>query len=106
MSDWLFLSLFLLAVLSLPAALACAVFFYRTETAHFGCFAYGLILLIFAVVAYLLGLSVGIDLACVRYPSGNLCGLFGFIVTGPLASSLAIVLASSLMTLADKEPSA
>jgi hypothetical protein len=106
MSDWLFLSLFLLAVLSLPAALACAVFFYRTGTAYLGWFAYSLILLISAVVAYLLGLSVGIDLACVRYPSGNLCGLFGFIVTGPLASSLAIVLASSLMTLADKEPSA
>ena len=99
-------SLFLLAVLSLPIALACAVFFYRTGTAYFGWFAFGVILLISAVLAYLLGLSVGIDLACVRYPSGNLCGLFGFIVTGPLASSLAIVLVSSLMTLADREPSA
>src|SRR5215469_15021292 len=49
---------------------------------------------------------LGIDLACVQYPSGNLCGLFGFIVIGPLASSLAIVLASSLMTLTDREPSA
>ena len=106
MSDWLILILLLLALLSLPFALACAVFFYRTETAYFGWFAYSLILLISAVVAYLLGLSVGIDLACVRYPSGNLCGLFGFIVTGPLASSLAIVLVSSLMTLADREPSA
>src|SRR5262245_24105155 len=104
MSDWVFLTLLLLAVLSLPASLACAVFFYRTGTAYFGWFAYGLILLISAFVAYLLGVSVGIDLACVRYPSGNLCGLFGFIVIGPLASSLAIVLVSSLMTLADREP--
>ncbi len=106
MSDWLFLILLLLALLSLPTALACAVFFYRTGTAYFGWFAYGLILLISAVVAYLLGVSVGIDLACVRYPSGNLCGLFGFIVIGPLASSLAIVLVSSLVTLTDREPSA
>src|SRR5215831_10151094 len=82
MSDWLILILLLLALLSLPFALACAVFFYRTETAYFGWFAYSLILLISAVVAYLLGLSVGIDLACVRYPSGNLCGLFGFLVIG------------------------
>jgi len=106
MSDWLFLSLLLLAVLSLPTALACAVFFYRTGTGYLGWFGYSLMLLISAVLAYLLGLSVGIDLACVRYPSGNLCGLFGFIVTGPFASSLAIVLASGLMTLADREPSA
>ena len=106
MSDWLFLILLLLALLSLPTALACAVFFYRTGTAYVGWLAYSLIVLIFAVVAYVLGVSVGIDLACVRYPSGNLCGLFGVFVTGPLASSLAIVLVSSLMTLADREPSA
>ena len=106
MSDWLFLSLLLLAVLSLPAAWACAVFFDRTGTACLGWVAYGLLLLISAVVAYLLGVSVGIDLACVRYPRGNLCGLFGVFVTGPLASALAIVLVSPLMTLADREPSA
>jgi len=104
MSDWLFLSLLLLAVLSLPAAVACAVFFYRRGTAYVGWFGYNLLLLISAVLVYLLGLSVGIDLACVRYPSGNLCGLFGFLVSGPLASSLAIVLGSRLMTVADREP--
>ena len=102
MSDWLVWSLLLLAVLSLPAALACAVFFYRTGTAYFGWFGYSLLLLISAIVAFLLGVSFGIDLACVRYPSGNLCGLFGFFVTGPLASSLAIFLVSSLITVADR----
>jgi hypothetical protein len=98
MSAWLFMGLMLLAVLSLPAAVACAIFFYRTGTAYLGWFGYSLILLISAIVAYLLGLLLGIDLACVHYPSGNLCGLFGFLASGPLASSLAIVLASSLMT--------
>src|SRR5262249_9560242 len=106
MSNWLFLILLLLALLSLPSALACAVFFYRTGTAYVGWFAYVLFLLIFAVLAFFLGVSVGIALAFFRYPSGNLCGLFGFIVIGPLASSLAIVLPSSLMTLTDQKPSA
>src|SRR5262245_25220153 len=55
MSDWLVWSLLLLAVLSLPAALACAVFFYRTGTAYFGWFGYSLLLLISAIVAFLLG---------------------------------------------------
>ena len=106
MSDRLFLILFLLALVSLPTALACAAFFYKTGRAYCGWLMYGLILLISAVAAYVLGVSVGIDLACVRYPSGNLCGLFGFIVIGPLASSLAIVLVSSLMTLTNRKPSA
>ena len=82
MSDALFGGLMLLGVLSVPAAVVCAASLYREETTRVGCFAYGLILLISAVVAYLLGLSLGINLACVQYPSGNLCGLFGFIATG------------------------
>lgn len=97
MSDALFGGLMLLGVLSVPAAVVCAASLYREETTRVGCFAYGLILLICAVVAYLLGLSLGINLACVQYPSGNLCGLFGFIATGPLALSLATILVAWLL---------
>jgi hypothetical protein len=53
--------------------------------------------------AFIFGLSYGIDLACVQYPSGNLCGLFGFFVAGPLASSLTVTLVSFLMRLTDRQ---
>ena len=92
MSNALFGGLMLLAVLSAPVAFVCVIFLYKKETARVGCLAYGLLLLVCAVVAYLFGLSLGINLACVQYPSGNLCGLFGFIATGPIICSLATVL--------------
>jgi hypothetical protein len=106
MSDGVFATLWLLAALSAPAAIAWAISFYKRGTAHLGWFAYCLILLICAIVAYVVALGFGIHLACVTYPSGNLCGLFGFFVTGPLASSLTIVIVSWLMMKpADREPS-
>ena len=74
MSDALFGGLMLLGVLSVPAAVVCAASLYREETTRVGCFAYGLILLICAVVAYLLGLSLGINLACVQYQAGIFAG--------------------------------
>jgi hypothetical protein len=58
--------------------------------------AYVLILLACAVVAYLVGVQLGIYWAC---PStGNLCGLAGFFVVGPVASALAILLVGSFLT--------
>jgi hypothetical protein len=57
---------------------------------------YTLILLVCAVVAYPVGVLLGINWAC---PSaGNLCGLAGFFVVGPVASALAILLAGGLLT--------
>jgi len=105
MSEGLFRGLWLLAIVSIPAAFGCAVFLYKRERARVGSLAYILILLVCAVVAFMFGLSSGINLACVQYPSGNLCGLFGFFVAGPLASSLTVILVSLLMRLADREPS-
>jgi len=58
--------------------------------------AYALILLACAVAAYGIGVLLGIGWAC---PSaGNLCGLAGFFIAGPLASALAILLVGSLLT--------
>jgi hypothetical protein len=58
--------------------------------------AYALILLACAVAAYAIGVLLGISWAC---PSaGNLCGLAGFFVVGPLASALAILLAGTVLT--------
>jgi hypothetical protein len=97
MSGALFAVLLLLAIISVPVAIACAIFFYRGETAHVGCLAYALILIVCAPIAYVFALSFGIELACVWYPSGNLCGLVGFFITGPLAASVTIILVAKLL---------
>jgi hypothetical protein len=93
----------LLAVLSPLLAAVCATVFYgrycrlRAEAdRRLTGAAYVLILLACAVVAYPVGVLLGISWAC---PStGNLCGLAGFFVVGPVASAVAILLAGSLLT--------
>ena len=50
--------------------------------------AYVLALIVCGGVAGYAGLVFGIMLACPK--AGNLCGLFGFFVTGPISLSLAI----------------
>ena len=52
--------------------------------------AYVLALLVCAVIGYLIGLQYGIGWACSSTWGGNLCGLAGFFVVGPLAAALAI----------------
>jgi hypothetical protein len=54
--------------------------------------AYVLAVIVCGVVAAYFGLFFGISLACNSPTSGNLCGLWGFFVTGPLAMALAIFL--------------
>jgi hypothetical protein len=53
---------------------------------------YVVMLLVCAVVAFWLGLVQGASWACRKPASGNLCGLFGFFISGPLLASLAVVL--------------
>src|SRR5437660_1086217 len=59
-----------------------------------------------AVVAFFIGLSFGVTLACSSASAGNLCGLWGFFVTGPVAASLGIVLVGGMLMLlpADVSP--
>ena len=93
----------LLVFLSPLLAMVCATVFYgrycrkRLEAdRRLTGVAYVLILLACAVVAYLVGVQLGISWAC---PStGNLCGLAWFFVVGPVASALAILLVSSFLT--------
>jgi len=68
--------------------------------------AYILILLVCAIIAFLFGLSFGISAACSTPGFGNLCGLFGFFVTGPFASSLTIFLVSGLILLVPPDEAA
>jgi hypothetical protein len=93
----------LLAFLSPLSGMACAAVFYgrycrkkpNAERRLTGV-VYVLVLVVCAVVAYPLGVGLGIHWAC---PSaGNLCGLAGFFVVGPVASTLAILIAGWLLT--------
>jgi hypothetical protein len=93
----------LLAILSPLLAAVCATAFYgrycrkRPDAdRRLTGVTYALILLVCAGIAYLVGLQLGIKWAC---PSaGNLCGLAGFFVVGPVASALAILLVGSFLT--------
>jgi hypothetical protein len=55
-------------------------------------------LLICAFVAFWAGTEFGVRLACRGPSSGNLCGLLGFIVIGPLSSIAAVTVLSWLIT--------
>ena len=59
---------------------------------------YVVALLICAFVAFWAGTEFGVRLACRGPSSGNLCGLPGFIVIGPLSSIAAVSVLSWLLT--------
>jgi hypothetical protein len=59
---------------------------------------YVVALLICAFVAYSSGTGWGVRIACSGPSSGNLCGLLGFIVIGPLSSIIAVSALSWLIT--------
>jgi hypothetical protein len=60
---------------------------------------YAIVLLVSAGIGYWFGLVVGAEWACSIPRSGNLCGLIGVFVVGPLAASLAIMSVGSLTML-------
>jgi hypothetical protein len=99
------LLLLLVWCLAFGSAIICAGWFYgRHRRARpdrgrqMPALAYALVLLIGAVIGYPLGVSLGVAWAC-HPPAGNLCGLVGVFLVGPLASALAIVLVGSLILL-------
>jgi hypothetical protein len=59
---------------------------------------YVVALLIFAFVAFWVGYGWGVRFACSGPSSGNLCGLLGFMVVGPLSSIIAVSVLSWLIT--------
>jgi hypothetical protein len=58
--------------------------------------AYALVIAVAAVVGYFIGTAVGISFACAA-PAGNLCGLYGVFIIGPLGSAFAILLTAALV---------
>jgi len=59
--------------------------------------AYALIMAVCGAVAGFLGWAFGIREACFSSDSSNLCGLWGFFVTGPISLLLAILLVGSAL---------
>jgi hypothetical protein len=99
----LLLFVWLLALLSPLLAVVCASVFYSRYRNRLPVadrpltgLAYTLILVACAVVAYPAGVLLGIMWACPK--AGNLCGLAGFFVVGPVASAIAILVVGSLLT--------
>jgi hypothetical protein len=56
------------------------------------------------VVGGLAGIGFGIKWACAGPDAGNLCGLVGFFVTGPIAGSVGVVLVALALSLVRPEP--
>ena len=94
----LFPLLLFLGLISPMVALLSAVLFYnrhrdRVEPERrVRGIAYVLAVIICGVISGYFGVIFGIQLACNSQTSSNLCGLWGFFVTGPLLMALAIFL--------------
>jgi hypothetical protein len=113
MMDKLFPVLMLLGLISLLAAISSTFLFYghhrdRVERERrVPTVLYVLVVIVFGLIAGFFGLFFGIDLACSSPKSSNLCGLWGFFVTGPFSCALVIFLvglAVSLVRPAPKPP--
>lgn len=94
-----------IALFSPVAASVCAVAFYARHSnpqKRISLVAYVLVLLVCAIVAFFVGLQYGIAWACSSPSAGNLCGLAGFFIIGPVASAFAIFFAAALMTLSPR----
>ena len=79
-----------------PLALGLAIFFYVKHRHRVGVDRMPLGLYVVAVLvcsggAWALGVFYGIKWACSTPETGNLCGLVGFLVSGPMSGTLAIV---------------
>jgi hypothetical protein len=99
------LLLWYLAFLSPIFACVGAIFLYRQHCLarpkhRIPVFVYALLILVCAAIGYLFGMIAGNDIVCASSRSpGNLCGLAGIFVIGPLAAAGAILLMGLLVLL-------
>ena len=66
--------------------------------------AFALVVFVCGALGGLFGLSWGIDRACYGPTEPNLCGVWGFFVTGPIAFGLAIFAAGLALSLVRPRP--
>jgi hypothetical protein len=102
------LILWYLAPLSPTFALVGAIFLYgqhcKARPRHrIPALVYAAIILVCAVVAYLAGMILGNEFLCSSPSSGNLCGLIGIFIWGPLVSAFAILSIASLILLLPRD---
>jgi hypothetical protein len=57
---------------------------------------YALSILGVAILAFLIGSFAGISVACRSQAAGNLCGLWGVLISGPLLATAAMITFSRL----------
>ena len=106
----LFPVLMFLGLISPLVALLSAILFYarhrkRVEPEHrVPTIAYVLAVVGCGVIFGYFGVVLGIKLACNSSTSSNLCGLWGFFVTGPLLMALAIFLVGLSVSLVRPAP--
>lgn len=94
--DKLFPSIMFFGTLLFTFAIFSALYFYinRIKPNHIvRASTYVMTLIIFVAIALLCGWNLGIKLACSTAYSLNYCGVWGFLMTGPIAGSLGIFLA-------------
>jgi cytochrome bd-type quinol oxidase subunit 2 len=90
--------LIVIGLISPWVALGSAIIFYvqhrdRVEPARrVPVIAFILALIVCAVIGGCFGLYLGLQLACNSPSSGNLCGLWAFLVTGPILTAFGIFL--------------
>jgi hypothetical protein len=87
-------------ILCTPCLIPAAIFYARQrvpEEQRFPLWLYVVTLLICSYVAYCIGTRLGVAYAC-QEPAGNLCGLAGFFVAGPLGSFVTVTVLAWLMT--------
>jgi hypothetical protein len=93
-----------LAILCVPGIVPAVIFYSRhcKDTPRgenrFPLGLYFIALLICAFMAFWAGTAWGVRFACSAPSSGNLCGLLGFIVVGPLSSIITVSVVSWLIT--------
>jgi hypothetical protein len=93
-----------MVILCAPGIVPAAIFYSRhcnrTPRAEnrFSLGLYVAALLTCAFVAFWVGAGLGVEYACSRPSWGNLCGLLGIFVVGPLSSIITITVVSWLMT--------
>jgi hypothetical protein len=97
-----------LAFWSPAVALVGAIFLYRQHCKarprhRIPALVYAAIILVCAGVAYLAGMILANEFLCSSPSSGNLCGLIGIFIWGPLVSAFAILSIGSLILLLPRE---
>lgn len=103
-TTWLFVATMILPLVGLSVYVASRRGKESDQAERPSPLAYGSSIVIASVVGYGVGVSVGIGVGCSQ-GGGNLCGLVGFFIFGPLFALGAAILAPLIVYFSGKHPS-